>query len=43
MSYLGRISFGFCADWNVVPDVHALPRIFAESLAELRAAADQRK
>jgi WS/DGAT/MGAT family acyltransferase len=43
MSYLGRLSFGLCADWNVVPDVHALPGSFAESLAELRAAADARK
>ena len=43
MSYLGRISFGLSADWNVVPDVHDLPAILAGSLAELRVAADARK
>ena len=43
MSYLGRLSFGVSADWNVVPDVHEIPAILAESLAELRSAADARK
>jgi hypothetical protein len=43
MSYLGRLSFGFSADWNVVPDLHEFPAAFAGSLAELRAAADARK
>jgi hypothetical protein len=43
MSYLGRISFGLCADWNLVPDVHELPPLIAHSLAELHAAADARR
>ncbi len=43
MSYLGRISFGLSADWNLVPDVHELPAILADSLAELREAAAARK
>jgi hypothetical protein len=43
MSYLGRLSFGVSADWNVVPDVHEIPALLAESLVELRAAADARK
>jgi hypothetical protein len=43
MSYLGRVSFGLSADWDVVPDVHALPALVAGALAELRAAADARR
>lgn len=43
MSYLGRISFGFSADWSVVPDVHRMPALLAESLVDLRTAADARK
>lgn len=43
MSYLGRLSFGFSADWNVVPDLHVIPALLAESHVELRAAADARK
>jgi len=43
MSYLGRLSFGLSADWNVVPDVHEIPGLLSESLAELRSAAGARK
>jgi diacylglycerol O-acyltransferase len=40
MSYLGRVSFGLSADWDLVPDLHELPGLVADSLAELRRAAD---
>jgi len=43
MSYLGRISFGLSADWDAVPDVHAIPDLLAASLAELRDAAAGRR
>ncbi len=43
MSYLGRLSFGVSADWNLVPDVHEIPAILAESLAELRSVAVARR
>lgn len=34
-SYLRRISWGFCADWDLVPDLHDLVRDVELSLAEL--------
>ena len=40
MSYLGRVSIGFSADWDLVPDLHELPALVADALAELRRAAD---
>jgi WS/DGAT/MGAT family acyltransferase len=43
MSYLGRVSFGLSADWNLVPDLHELPALLADSVAELRGAAHARK
>ena len=43
MSYLGRVSFGLSADWGLVRDVHELPGLVAESLADLRGAADPRR
>lgn len=43
MSCLGRVCFGLSADWGIVPDVHELPGLVAESFAELRSAADARR
>lgn len=43
MSYLGRVSFGLSADWNLVPDLHELPALLTESLAELRTLATARR
>ena len=38
-SYLRSLSWGFTADWDLVPDLHDLARAVETSLAELRAAA----
>jgi WS/DGAT/MGAT family acyltransferase len=38
-SYDGTLSWGFCADWDLVPDLHELVRATQLSLDELRAAA----
>jgi len=43
MSYLGRVSFGLSADWNVVPDVQQIPALLGESIAELRDVATSRR
>jgi len=39
-SYAGRISFGFTADWDLVPDLHDLVRATERSFRELCRAAD---
>ena len=38
-SYAGRLSWGFTADWDLVPDLHEFVRAIRESFAELRAVA----
>jgi hypothetical protein len=38
-SYDDRLSWGFCADWDLVPDLHRLVIATDEAFGELRAAA----
>jgi hypothetical protein len=38
-SYADSISWGFCADWELVPDLHELVLAVQESLEELAAVA----
>jgi WS/DGAT/MGAT family acyltransferase len=38
-SYDGNLSFGYSADWDLIPDLHELVLATAESFAELREAA----
>ncbi len=39
MSYRGTLSWGFCADWDLVPDLHELALAMDRSFAKLAAAA----
>lgn len=38
-SHLGRLRFGFNADWDLMPDLGDLVRLVEEEFARLRAAA----
>ena len=38
MSYRGTLSWGFCADWDLVPDLHELALAMDRSFAKLAAA-----
>jgi diacylglycerol O-acyltransferase len=39
MSYRDTLSWGFCADWDLVPDLHELALAVDRSFAKLAAAA----
>jgi hypothetical protein len=41
-SYDGTLSWGFTADWDLVPDLHDLVEATERAFAELCAAADER-